>query len=179
MKRHQDHEPEISDSPTELTGIPDRAKEFISQTPLPHQSGQNCRIALVSPEDVSVVWPSILEYVEEVVSHSQGEATSDHYYEELTSGTMQLWVSIEGKEVLACMITQIAPYPNKQVLRIIALGGVEMDKWIHFLPDIEHWAMNIGCTALEAWGRKGWLRILQDWKCSYHILTKDLTSRMH
>ena len=179
MKRHQDHEPEISDSPAELTGIRDRAKEFISQTPLPPQSGQYCRIALVSPEDVSVVWPSILEYVEEVVSHSQGEATSDHYYEELTSGTMQLWVSIEGKEVLACMVTQIAPYPNKQVLRIIALGGVEMEKWIQFLPDIEHWAMNVGCTSLEAWGRKGWLRILQDWKCSYHILTKDLTNRMH
>jgi len=105
--------------------------------------------------------------------------TAENFYEELTNGSMQLWVSIQGKEVLACMITQIAPYPNKQVLRIIALGGVEMDKWIHFLPDIEHWAMNIGCTALEAWGRKGWLRILQDWKCSYHILTKDLTARMH
>ena len=179
MKHRQDPEPETSDSPMDRIGIRDRAKEFISQTPLPHQSGQNCRIALVSPEDVSVVWPSILEYVEEVVSHSQGEATSDHYYEELTSGTMQLWVSIEGKEVLACMVTQIAPYPNKQVLRIIALGGVEMEKWIQFLPDIEHWAMNVGCTSLEAWGRKGWLRILQDWKCSYHILTKDLTNRMH
>ena len=173
--------PEGETSPTQMepTGILEvRAKEFISSKN-PLQRGSNCRIALVSPEDVHVIWPSILEYVEEVVSHSQGEMTSENFYEELTNGSMQLWVSIEGKEVLACMITQIAPYPNKQVLRIIALGGVEMDKWIQFLPDIEHWAMNIGCTALEAWGRKGWLRILQDWKCSYHILTKDLTSRMH
>jgi len=178
MSNQKNREAETSDTRMERIGIQDRAKEFISSTKH-HLRGSNCRIALVSPDDVHVIWPSILEYVEEVVSHSQGEATSDHYYEELTSGTMQLWVSIEGKEVLACMVTQIAPYPNKQVLRIIALGGVEMEKWIQFLPDIEHWAMNVGCTSLEAWGRKGWLRILQDWKCSYHILTKDLTNRMH
>jgi hypothetical protein len=178
MSRRHDREGETSATLTERTGIRDRAKEFISSKN-PLQRGSNCRIALVSPDDVHVIWPSILEYVEEVVSHSQGEMTSENFYEELTNGSMQLWVSIEGKEVLACMITQIAPYPNKQVLRIIALGGVEMDKWIQFLPDIEHWAMGIGCTALEAWGRKGWLRILQDWKCSYHILTKDLTARMH
>jgi len=160
---------------TDKTAISERVKKFIDTV----RVGTDCRIALVSPEDVSVVWPSILEYIEEVVSHSQGEATSENFYEDLTSGSMQLWVSIEGKEVLACMITQISPYPNKRVLRIVALGGVEMDKWIQFLPDIEHWAMNMGCTSLEAWGRKGWLRVLKDWKCSYHILTKDLTSRMH
>ena len=178
MSNRKDPEGETSSTQTERTGIPDRAKEFISSTKH-HLRGSNCRIALVSPDDVHVIWPSILEYVEEVVSHSQGEMTAENFYEELTNGSMQLWVSIEGKEVLACMITQIAPYPNKQVLRIIALGGVEMEKWIQFLPDIEHWAMNVGCTSLEAWGRKGWLRILQDWKCSYHILTKDLTNRMH
>ena len=115
---------------TDKTAISERVKKFIDTV----RVGTNCRIALVSPEDVSVVWPSILEYIEEVVSHSQGEMTAENFYEELTNGSMQLWVSIEGKEVLACMITQIAPYPNKQVLRIIALGGVEMDKWIQFLP---------------------------------------------
>ena len=54
-----------------------------------------------------------------------------------------------------------------------------MERWIQFLPDVEHWALNMGCTSLEVWGRKGWLKILRDWECSYHILTKDLTARMH
>jgi len=54
-----------------------------------------------------------------------------------------------------------------------------MDGWIKYLPLIEDWALSVGCTSLECWGRKGWLKILKDWKCSYHILTKDLTSRMH
>ena len=144
-----------------------------------HPHGSNCKIAMVSPDDVHVVWDNIQEYIENVIDHSAGEANVADYYEYLTEGEMQLWVAADNDNILACMVTQIAPYPSKRVLRIIALGGVEMEKWIEFLPDIEHWAMGMGCSSLEAWGRKGWLKILTDWKCSYHILTKDLKGRMH
>ena len=157
------------------TAISERAKEEISSIKV----GSDCKIAMISPDDIDVVWDRISEYIQQVVDHSRGEATLEDYYEHISTGDMQLWVAVSKNEVLACMVTQIAPYPSKRVLRIIALGGVEMERWIEFLPDIEHCAMNMGCTSLEAGGRKGWLKILRDWKCSYHILTKDLTARMH
>jgi hypothetical protein len=157
------------------TAISERAKEEISSIKV----GSDCKIAMISPDDINVVWDHISEYIQHVVDHSRGEATLEDYYEHISTGDMQLWVAVSKNEVLACMVTQIAPYPSKRVLRIIALGGVEMERWIEFLPDIEHWAMNMGCTSLEAWGRKGWLKILRDWECTYHILTKDLTARMH
>ena len=179
MSRRQNQEGEMSDTPMERTGIlSDRAKEFISlKNPLQH--GSNCRIAMVAPDDVSVVWETIEEYIQGAIDHSQGEATLEDYYEHLSTGNMQLWLAVDKENILACMVTQIAPYPSKRVLRIIAIGGVEMERWIQFLPDVEHWALNMGCTSLEVWGRKGWLKILRDWECSYHILTKDLTARMH
>ena len=118
-------------------------------------------------------------YLEMVIDKSQGEAVLEDYYEHIATGDMQLWVAVEDKDVLACMVTQIAPYPSKRVLRIIALGGENIDQWIDFLPDVEHWAMGMGCSSLELWGRKGWLKILKDWECSYHVLTKDLKGRMH
>jgi len=157
------------------TAISERAKEEISSIKV----GSDCKIAMISPDDIDVVWDHISEYIQHVVDHSRGEATLEDYYEHISTGDMQLWVAISKNDILACMVTQIAPYPSKRVLRIIALGGIEMERWLEFLPDIEHWAMNMGCTSLEAWGRKGWLKILQDWKCSYHILTKDLKGRMH
>jgi hypothetical protein len=178
MSRRQDQEEEMSDTQMDQTGIRDRAKEFISlKNPLQH--GSNCRIAMVSPDDVSVVWETIEEYIQGAIDHSQGEATLEDYYEHLSTGDMQLWLAVDKSNILACMVTQIAPYPSKRVLRIIAIGGIEMERWIQFLPDVEHWALNMGCTSLEVWGRKGWLKILRDWECSYHILTKDLTARMH
>jgi hypothetical protein len=179
MKRRQDQEPETSDSQMEPTGIPDRAREFISQVPLPRQSGQNCKIVLISPDDVPYIWENVLPHIEAMEPHSEGELSPVDFYEALTNAEMQLWVAIEKKEVLASMITQIVPYPRKRVLRIISIGGDDMEKWIGFIPLIEDWALSLGCTSLECWGRKGWLKVLKDWKCSYHIITKDLMDRIH
>jgi hypothetical protein len=179
MKRHQDQEQEISDSRTDQTGIRDRAREFISQTPLPHQSGQNCKIALVSPEHIPQIWDTVHRHLELMTPHSEGELEPEDFYEALTNAEMQLWVAVNDGDIIASMVSQIIPYPRKQVLRIISIAGKGVEQWMQFLPMVEDWALSVGCTSLECWGRKGWLKILKDWKCSYHIITKDLTARMH
>ena len=173
--------PEGGTSPTQMepTGIlSERAKEFISlRNPLQH--GSNCRVILVSNEDVPYIWENVLPHIEAMEPHSEGELSPVDFYEALTNAEMQLWVAIEKKEILASMITQIVPYPRKRVLRIISIGGEDMEKWLGFMSLLEEWALSVGCTSLECWGRKGWLKVLKDWKCSYHIITKDLTARMH
>jgi hypothetical protein len=179
MKRRQDQEQETSDSQMEPTGIPDRAREFISQVPLPHQSGQNCRIALVSPEHIPKIWDTVHRHLELMTPHSEGELEPEDFYEALTNAEMQLWVALDDGDIIASMVSQIIPYPRKQILRIIAIAGKGVEQWMQFLPMVEDWALSVGCTSLECWGRKGWLRVLKDWKCSYHIITKDLTARMH
>tara|TARA_R100000781_G_C4048762_1_gene116718 strand:+ start:21 stop:557 length:537 start_codon:yes stop_codon:yes gene_type:complete len=178
MKHRKDQEEGTLDTPMDRTGIRDRVKESISSKSL-HPHGSNCSIAIVNPDDLNVIWDMVEPYLEAVIEKSQGEAVLEDYYEHISTGDMQLWVAIESSEILACMVTQIAPYPSKRVLRIISLGGMQMDSWIEFLPDVEHWAMGMGCSSLELWGRKGWLKILKDWECSYHVLTKDLKGRMH
>ena len=114
-----------------------------------------------------------------MMPHSEGELSTDDFFTALSDGDMQLWIALEDDHILASMVTQIIPYPRKRVLRIISIAGEDMENWIDNLPIIENWALSNGCTSLECWGRKGWLKILEDWKCSYHIITKDLTNRMH
>jgi hypothetical protein len=143
------------------------------------QHGRNCKIVLISPDDIPYIWEKVLPHIEAMQPHSEGELLPADFYEFLTKAEMQLWAAVEEKEVLASMVTQIIPYPRKRVLRIISIGGEDMDKWIGFIPLIEAWALSVGCTSLECWGRKGWLKVLKDWRCSYHIITKDLTTRMH
>ena len=157
------------------TVISDRAKESIGTV----QAEKNCKIILVAPDDAPYIWENIQSHLEAMEPHSEGELTPDDFYETITSGDMQLWIATRDNQILASMVTQIVPYPQKRVLRIISIGGEGMDQWIGYIPLIEDWALSMGCTALECWGRKGWLRVLKDWKCSYHILTKDLTGRMH
>ena len=175
MKHRQDQEPETSDSPMDRTGIRDRAKEFIGTV----QAGTNCKIGLVPPEHIPNIWDTVYRHLELMTPHSEGELQPEDFYKALTNAEMQLWIAADDGNIIASMVSQIIPYPRKQVLRIISIAGKSMEEWIQFLPVVENWALSVGCTSLECWGRKGWLKILQDWKCSYHILTKDLTGRMH
>ncbi len=178
MKRRQDREAVMSDTPMGRTGIRDRARESISSKNL-HPHGSNCKIGLCNPDQIPEIWEEVYSHLKRMTPHSEGELEPEDFYIPLIEGDMQLWAALIEEEIIASMVTQIIPYPRKKVLRIISIAGEDMKDWIDNLPIIENWALSNGCTSLECWGRKGWLKILEDWKCSYHIITKDLTNRMH
>ena len=178
MKHRKDQEGVTLDTQMGRTGIRDRAKESISSKNL-HPHGSNFDIGLVPVEDIPYIWDQVEEHIERAAPHSEGELEPDDFMSALADGEMQLWVALEEDQIVASMITQVADYPRKRVLKIITMAGEDMHKWIDNLPVVENWALSMGCTSLECWGRKGWLKILKDWKCSYHIITKDLKGRMH
>jgi len=131
-------------------------------------------VSLVSPDEITGLWPHVSDLLEKAQPHSEGEISTEDFFSFLVSGQMHLWVAIEKKQVIAAMVTQVIPYPQKKVLRIIAIGGSGMDRWFSFLPRVEEFALNLGCDSLEAWGRKGWKKILTDWSDNYIVYTKKL-----
>ena len=133
---------------------------------------------LLEPEDVAYVWEVVCPLLARVAPHSEGVMEPDDYIEPLTHGDMQLWVVVENKRVNAALVTQIIPYPQKRILRLISLAGDNFQDIKDFLEMVEVFALKNGCTALEMWGRKGWKKLLSDWKDSYIVYTKDLKTRM-
>ena len=136
------------------------------------------RAHLLAPEDVAYVWEEVVPLLARVAPHTEGEMEPDDYIEPLTHGDMQLWVVVENKRVNAALVTQIIPYPQKRILRLISLAGDNFQDIKDFLEMVEVFALKNGCTALEMWGRKGWKKLLSDWKDSYIVFTKDLKTRM-
>jgi len=136
------------------------------------------RAHLLEPEDVAYVWEEVVPLLARVAPHTEGEMEPDDYIEPLTHGDMQLWVVVENKRVNAALVTQIIPYPQKRILRLISLAGDNFQDIKDFLEMVEVFALKNGCTALEMWGRKGWKKLLSDWKDSYIVFTKDLKTRM-
>jgi len=133
---------------------------------------------LLSPEDVPYMWEEVAPLLAKVAPHTEGELHPDDYMEPLTHGDMQLWVVVEDKRVIAALVTQIIPYPQKKILRLISLAGEEFNKIKNFLEMVESFAVKCECSGLEMWGRKGWKKLLPDWKDSYIVYTKDLKTRM-
>jgi len=132
------------------------------------------RVVQVRPDDVQSIWPLVEPHLDKATPHSEGEMEAQDFLPFLSNSEMQLWIAVEEREVLAAMVTQHIPYPRKRVLRVVSIGGGDMNKWFPFYPELENYAKSLGCSHLEAWGRKGWGKILKGWTNSYHIFTKEI-----
>ena len=162
---------------TERIGIQGVAQESTGTT---DQAGPSSKLILIHPELIDEIWPQVEKHLDRIAPHSEGELTTEDFHTALLSKDMQLWVAVDDElQVLASMVSQIISYPRKRVLRILAIGGVDMERWMGHLPAVEDWAMEVGCSSLELWGRKGWQKMLKDWNDSYVVMTKDLKTRMH
>ena len=133
---------------------------------------------IVAPEDIAYIWEEVAPLLDKVQEHTEGEVESDDFLEPLTHGDMQLWIVTEDSILHSVMITQIIPYPQKKVLRVISLAGSEFNKLNEFQAMLESFAIRTGCSSLELWGRKGWKKLLPDWESNYIVYTKDLKNRM-
>ena len=135
---------------------------------------------LINPENIPVIWDDVAPLLDRVTEHNEGQFEANDYLEPLTSKIMQLWIAVEEDYLHTVMITKIIEYPNKRVLRVIAIAGSEF-KTLHskFNDMIESFALREGCSSMELWGRKGWKKMLPDWKDSYTVFTKELKERMH
>ena len=133
---------------------------------------------IIQPEDVAYVWEEVAPLLDTVKEHTEGELETDDFLEPLTHGDMQLWIATEGSTVHGVMVTQLVPYPQKKILRVISLAGDNFEELRDFQEMLEAFAVKTGCTALEMWGRKGWKKLLPDWEDTYVVYTKDLKHRM-
>ena len=133
---------------------------------------------IVQPEEVAHIWEEVAPLLERVKEHTEGEFETDDYLEPLPHGDMHLWIATEQSDVKAAMVTQFAIYPQKNMLRIISMAGEDFEEIRGFQDMIEAFAIKSGCSALEMWGRKGWKKLLPDWKDTYIVYTKDLKYRM-
>ena len=138
----------------------------------------NMKAHLLDPDDVEYVWDKVEPILARVVSRSEGELETEDILDLVTEGRMQLWIVAENKEIIAALVTQIITYPQKKVLRLVSLAGEDFNKFKHFLDMVQSFAIRKGCTALELWGRKGWKKLLPEWKSEYIVYTKDIREKM-
>ena len=138
----------------------------------------NMKAHLLDPDDVEYVWDKVEPILARVVSRSEGELETEDILDLVTEGRIQLWIFAEVKEIIAALVTQIITYPQKKVLRLVSLAGEDFNKFKHFLDMVQSFAIRKGCTALELWGRKGWKKLLPEWKSEYIVYTKDIREKM-
>lgn len=116
----------------------------------------------VPTDIVHMIWPRV-EPLIATVAEMAGIYTAHEILDRLLNRTAQLWVAVNGEKIVMACVTEILNYRRKEC-NILICSGSRRKNWIGFLEVIKDWARDQGCQAMTLTGRKGWQRVLRDWK---------------
>ena len=127
----------------------------------------------VPREAVDIVWADVSGMLNKAIETSKGKYHIDDIYEDLTKGYYNLWLVIDSEKdekVVAAITTRIIEYPNRKARAMDWVGGRRMTEWLPIVMNrLISFANDCGCSHLEGYGRKAWMKILKkyNWKPEY------------
>lgn len=128
-------------------------------------------ITQVPVEDLEFIWSQVKPQIEKALD---GSYSSYDILEYIKQNRMQLWISWnDGIE--ASFVTEVCDYPQLRVMRWVLAGGSNMESWLDLVASkVEDWAKRNNCQRLEIVGRKGWTKVLRDYKPQAVYFVKEL-----
>ena len=130
-----------------------------------------CSVDLIEPAAVSRVWAHAEVLLRPAIDRTGGRLSSETVYSWLCAGQFQLWLV---HPTPAAVVTENRTFPTGlRVFSVLLIGGTNREDWLWLWPKMEQWAKEHGCVKADMAGRKGWLRVLKDWKATTCDMEKD------
>ena len=128
-------------------------------------------IIQVPKEDLHIFWNEIEPLIKKALDDCY---TSDDILKGLVFEKFQLFISWENK-VESAVVTEVAQYPQKKILRYFLAGGNNINNWLEPIQEkIEKFAKLNNCNSIEVAGRKGWARKLKGYEQKIYLFSKEL-----
>ena len=124
------------------------------------------------PATVHQIWPQARALIKTAIEQTDLSDFADIEYDVL-SGDQLLWLAISD-HIEAAATTHLIKTEKGPILEITACAGAQMERWFDLRHKIEAYAKAEGCKRARLIGRKGWERMLKDYKVEYVILEKSL-----
>lgn len=134
-------------------------------------------LILIPAEHVQTVWPLAEPHLKRAMAFADGEFTLDEAQAYLTEGRFQLWLAWDAaqKRAIGAGVTEIFDYPRKRVCFLVLWASeAPRARWLEGLQAVEQWASAKGCRAMRLLGRKGWGRLLDDYRPQYTVFVRSL-----
>lgn len=124
-------------------------------------AGQRVLCVRPDPDVLGRVWPLVADMIDSAFAEAD-EVTPD-YLPWLIEGNGLLWVLSDGERILGAATTSFFEARGGKALRVVAVGGEKGD-WEGALREIEAYAWAEGCYKVKFDGRRGWGRVLSDYR---------------
>jgi len=128
---------------------------------------------IIEKHEVSNIWND----VKDIIAQTNDEVLNDEdILKYLKSGHYTLWIATEpdSDNIVAAMTIHYAYYPKYKMCRIATIAGKRMSEWIGDLYMLENWAKAQGCDYMDMYARRGWKKMLKDYKEDCILLRKKL-----
>lgn len=137
-------------------------------------------IRAVAQWEVPLYWHRIAALLLPVMRRDEVDNTLDDVQHFLRTGAMQAW-HVDWKTIV---ITAIQPFganpqqPTKRVCQIVYCAGGDMEQWLKpLVAHLTEWARTQGCQVLRLSGRRGWVKVLPEFKETCTTLEMDVWHR--
>ena len=123
-------------------------------------------------ELVPAIWQEARPLIASALARGNGGFAEEDILGALLSREMQLWLYVEGR-IKGVVVTELVNYPRLRACLLVLCAGTDIQGWIHHIETLERWASAQGCEVIEAYGRRGWARLLKGWE-QRTMLMKEL-----
>ena len=90
------------------------------------------------------------------------------------NGNALLWLAWNGEKIKAAAVTELGIANGEKFCTIVACGGHERAQWLPLLAGLEAYGRREGCAAMRIYGRRGWLKLLPEYRTTRVLLEKPL-----
>jgi hypothetical protein len=143
------------------------------------------RTVLLTPPEVLHVWPSIEAGIANALSHGVEEMSAFDIFKAAINGTVFIWVALDrDSRIVHTATLRFLVQGSIKTCQIITLheDGVSLKQVEEDHRLFEDFAKKNGCSHLQVWGRKGWLRRLQTfssrqgnkYKTQYYVFDMEI-----
>jgi hypothetical protein len=129
----------------------------------------------VPPDNAAAIWPHVRALIHAAMKRG-GLSSFRPVEANVLAGDALLWLAWDpgAARITAAAVTELHATEWRKVCVLVACGGAGVDRWIALLEGIEAYARAAGCSAVRIMGRKGWIRLLGDYRVKRIVLEKDL-----
>ena len=128
----------------------------------------------VDPALIADIWPHARHLIKSAID-ATGLSDFAECEAEILAGRQLLWLAVADKTIEAAATTQLVLLNGRKVCVLTACAGHHRDRWLALLARLEAFAAAEGCAVMRIFGRRGWHRVLDNYRVENVVLEKELT----
>lgn len=139
----------------------------------PSAGSASVEAVCVNPSEIDSYWPTVAPWLRRAME--RGDLGLFKVVEsDVKSQGAILWVAKVNGELCGAAVTQIQTTERSRACVILACGGSGINSWLRLLSSIEQYGRTYQCDLVRFEGRKGWTRLLPDYRTDKVIMERRL-----